>query len=103
MDRHNQKPDFFALLGYENGLVIRANTGAHKNELNERINNQSIPGPRGVISFEKGKTAFEYTLWEQVPHTTNLSGKTKKTVLPNLSEKTIPLESQGWYNAYLCH
>jgi len=102
--KHGRNPSFFALLGYENGLVIKNVLQAKRIPLSSSLNEIAAAGPRGILAFDpiKRKTAFPNYLWEINNH-----GKTIIAKLENRPAKAInePSEEivQGWFNAYLCH
>lgn len=102
-----KSPSFFALLGYENGLIIKALIEADKHAVNAKIAELTVNGPRGPIEFSaNGKTQYDNYLWE-VETTENGSLKRKniarlKTSKP-AQETPLTTETAGWFNAYLCH
>ncbi|WP_157812226.1 ABC transporter substrate-binding protein [Polaribacter sp. ALD11] len=108
---YDKVPDFFALLGYENGLVIK-NTLQQKNQsLKKSIEEINIDGPRGKINFNNpfNKTNFAHYIWDQeVDKNNNVIRKQiielPKNNLFNLAKLTEEEStSQGWFNSYLCH
>ncbi|PKV49355.1 ABC-type branched-subunit amino acid transport system substrate-binding protein [Aquimarina sp. MAR_2010_214] len=102
-----KKPDVFALLGYENGLVIKSALIQDQNNLSTAIQNISIGGPRGIINFNNdfNTTNFNHHIWE---NTFTEGSFWKRQIFKNLNKN--PLNSltgkennQGWFNTYLCH
>ncbi|NOQ70639.1 MAG: ABC transporter substrate-binding protein [Crocinitomix sp.] len=97
------KPSYFSLLGYENGLVI-ANALKKDLPLKTAIANSNATGPRGPIVFdeESKSTTFNHYLWKikdgLKEKLTKLEVHPLKT--PRQLEKADP---KGWFNAYLCH
>lgn len=106
---HQQSPDFFALLGYENGLVIKEALNQDGTSLTEAITKLKIEGPRGLINFNEktNRTAYTNYLWDI--DSQNPACPSKKIIADLPLSTAIPLEnnlgngSQGWMNAYLCH
>ena len=99
-----KNPSFFALLGYENGLIIANALKQNSGSLKTAIADTHIDGPRGPIAFdnESNSTAFDQHLWK-----INGSDKTVISKLEANPKKTDPLQedsdAKGWFNAYLCH
>jgi len=104
-------PSSFALLGYENGLMIRSALNFKANEnsttINQNIKSLNLEGPRGQISFEteNNRTEFGHYIWKIIK---SESGQ----MIREIEKKIEPIESiiipktkteNGWYNAYLCH
>lgn len=108
-DNHNKTPDCFALLGYENGLVIRETLKNDPKNIKETIENINVDGPRGTIQFnnELNRTTYKNYVWEIINNQT--SDPTKKIVDQideplNLSLADLQKSGQtGWFNSYLCH
>jgi ABC-type branched-subunit amino acid transport system substrate-binding protein len=107
IELHKKSPSIFALLGYENGLAIKAAL-SQDNELSDALKDLSIEGPRGTIDFQKGTncTSFHPHIWN-----IQLDGdKVKRNLVTTIDNEYI-LEEQitqnqpinGWFNAYLCH
>lgn len=106
---YNKTPDFFALLGYENGLIIQSALET-ENGLNlENIQAGQIDGPRGKINFDNAqrRTSFKDHLWSQ---SLNSNNEVEREIIESLDYDTNLINSenhmenaQGWYNAYLCH
>ncbi|WP_108802303.1 ABC transporter substrate-binding protein [Aquimarina sp. Aq107] len=105
--QYSKKPDFFSLLGYENGLVIKSAFLKGLHSLNQSINSTAIKGPRGEISFNNdfNKTNFNHYIWENTQpddskHIRYISNRLDKNTSNYL--KTVE-NNQGWLNTYLCH
>jgi branched-chain amino acid transport system substrate-binding protein len=116
--QHQITPSVFALLGFENGLVI-------KNVLKEKALNRSdvekcllaenvVMGPRGSLTFnpETHRTHFKHYKQELMFDKNN--GAYLKNIQEVQSDKAkdkgrkIRLanslnQENGWHNAYLCH
>lgn len=106
---YHKTPDFFALLGYENGLIIRNGFDQEGSSLRSAIEKTNIQGPRGNIAFnsELNRTAYPHYLWEISPQNEQIPLKKIKKELGIPQLETSPDQSQeetrGWFNAYLCH
>lgn len=107
--KHAKSPGFFALLGYENGLVINEALRESGKTLTKKIKEIEVKGPRGPISFneELNRTSFPNFLWKIDK---NAQNKTTRKILDkldsplNLTQNNQSEQEQaGWYNAYLCH
>ena len=106
-EKTGKKPDFFALLGYENGLIINAALNQKNSSLVTNLEKTNIDGPRGNISFNQTeqKTSFKNYIWEQY---LDADQKVKRTQNETLELNTINtnnkiINTQGWHNSYLCH
>ncbi|WP_298314141.1 ABC transporter substrate-binding protein [uncultured Aquimarina sp.] len=104
---YHKNPDFFALLGYENGLVITSALLGGPNNLNNTIQTLNIQGPRGEISFDDTfkKTNFNHYIWETSKinlsqFQRNIYKKLNKNIINSLE---ITENNPGWFNTYLCH
>lgn len=108
-NKFKKTANYFALLGYENGLVIKEALSKGEYNLIETIEQISINGPRGPIFFNKELNRTEYTnyLWENVNDP--IKGPTKRIIETlknplNMTNNSDIQEAQsGWFNAYLCH
>ena len=108
---YDKAPNFYALLGYENGLVIKNALKQNKKSLKKSIEEISIDGPRGKINFENpfNKTDFPHYIWNQDINNKNEVIRKPIKELPKINFKNLAKtteeesESQGWFNAYLCH
>ena len=98
MEEYGKEPNIFAVLGYENGLLI-------KNEIEHSVK-ENITTPRGILNINKklNRTEPKQQLWEII-----WNGKSYEYKhLNDLTDKfeTLYTESDkknGWHNAYLCH
>lgn len=99
---YNTEPSIFALLGYENGILIN----------NFFINNGSLVkndfvGPRGTINVDSisNRTTNTHYLWklkyEDGNYTSLLVQELNYKYSDNLYKDNK--EQGGWHNAYLCH
>ena len=109
-----KKPTPFALLGYENGLILNEGLqnlqgeNLNTSHLKNMLNQVSVTGPRGEIVFdtETKRTAFSHYLWEVVKEKNGYKKVKRQEV--NL-ELTTPIFNEsheqvgGWDNAYLCN
>jgi branched-chain amino acid transport system substrate-binding protein len=111
---HRQSPSIFALLGYENGLILKSimDNRIHSNTLLEEINKLQLEGPRGIIQFHPNtnRTFFNHYLFKASTNTNNTITFQKIETLKNdgsFIHKAIKnnpsSKSGGWQNAYLCH
>lgn len=102
----NKSPDFFALLGYENGLVIRSTFNKSKQEFSTIIKHLKLEGPRGVIDFNNSynRTSYDHYIWNN--ESTNQQHP-QRSIYAKLNKKTFTGSSKknntGWFNTYLCH
>ncbi len=99
-----KKPSFFALLGFENGLIIANALQNNKSPLKTAISNTKIEGPRGTIEFanETNKCLYDNYLWSI--NAANREVLTKLAKNPRQTPVRAKEENQtGWMNAYLCH
>ncbi|MCR9172212.1 MAG: ABC transporter substrate-binding protein [bacterium] len=116
-ETYGSAPSEFAVLGYENGLIIRhiieQRQSGSKSKTNEIIKKCSIDGPRGLISFDQttNRTEHEHYI---IPlnYKENAEGNSSKIhTLPSVQKKYLdevqktepPKNMGGWFNAYLCH
>lgn len=106
---YQKTPDFFALLGYENGLIIKNALLEQTNTISDVLQKLQIQGPRGTINFDNiyNKTNFDSYIWK---NTTTDSSNFDRSIEQKLSTtRTTPEFSytnediHGWYNSYLCH
>lgn len=100
LSSYSKKPSVFAMLGYENGLLI--------NDVLSSLDSGNVQqGPRGELVFdtETNRTISKHYLWRLK---TEESGYSKSIVkefrtdakkLNYLSDEDTP----NWFNAYLCH
>ena len=95
-----EKPSIFAVLGYENGLLIKHNLKT------QDFDTTTIKSPRGdlVTEAKANRTFINQRLWE-----IHWNGNSyEHTFLQNLDTTNIhddPVRednSPGWHNAYLC-
>lgn len=104
---YNKQPDFFALLGYENGLVIREALTQNERSIQDTLKAINIEGPRGPINFNENHNRTTYTnyLWEiKNDSSQGLSKKMlDKLEQPSALDTSQQNEQAGWYNSYLCH
>ncbi len=101
-EAYGKLPSVFALLGYENGLLI--------NDFLEKKTNPEeakLIGPRGSLkaSFSTKRTSFEHHLLEL-----NFKNNGYKKIIKEKMEQfqykidsTKNKQVGGWNNAYLCH
>jgi len=111
---YGKLPTVFAMLGYENGLVLNTAVQAlededlYLHELKNKLSQVSIEGPRGGVNFlsQSNRTAFKHYLWEVIKDKSAYK-KEKKLEIDLELEKPIFNESDeqvgGWQNAYLCN
>ena len=97
LQKYKKNPSVFAVLGYENALLIKQKSeGAHKEELY---------GPRGLlkINSETNRIDVQHRLWE-----INWNNKSYEYALVDSLTNSNPYDFQvsdpnsGWHNAYLC-
>ena len=105
-NKYGKQPDYFALLGYENGLII--NEFLIKKESNPKTHIHEIQteGPRGTINFNNSykKTNYDCYIWDHKFVDESNIQKNNNITLPNTFFKGTEIQShQGWFNAYLCH
>lgn len=109
---YGKPPSAFAMLGYENGLIINNalkkletnNVNSHK--LKNVLPDVKIEGPRGMISFDSeiNRTSFPHYLWELKEGVF-----IKREELESHLELTKMILNDpikqigGWHNAYLCN
>ncbi len=103
LKNYQKTPDFFALMGYENGLVIANALTQKEGTIADRISNTNIKGPRGIIRFQNQETSFENHCWNQNLNHENKVVRSKFLTLPSAPKIYQAIENQGWFNAYLCH
>ena len=102
--RFNDSPDYFSLLGYENGLVLKYTLQNESNHsIEEYIKNINISGPRGKISFDNAyRTSFYENYILTIENNNTTIKKIKKDI--ELSHTKIFEENNfGWQNSYLCY
>jgi ABC-type branched-subunit amino acid transport system substrate-binding protein len=102
---YGKTPSFFALLGYENGLILRNCLDQPSHQVNEIIEKTTIKGPRGLIAFDDNqKTQYRNYLWS-INYNESTSPKREKVEALKAARKIQSTENQdgGWFNAYLCH
>ncbi|MFT5823164.1 MAG: branched-chain amino acid transport system substrate-binding protein [Crocinitomix sp.] len=99
-----KQPTIFALLGYENGLII-ADAIRHNNlPIKKAISETIIQGPRGTIQFNETANNCIYNNYLWSIKSDNKEVLTKLPKNPIQSPKQIDQENlTGWMNAYLCH
>jgi len=112
---NGRKPDAFALLGYETGILIdkilTASNGnlCDNNRLNEKLPQIKIETPRGKLTYISGTQYFNSPLYlrEVQSHGFKLQNRIINK-MPPVSEtiENLALDSQelktGWLNPYLC-
>jgi branched-chain amino acid transport system substrate-binding protein len=114
-DKYERQPSFFALLGYENGLILSAAMGILGEEeistkkLRAALMQVEVNGPRGILKFnELKRTSFNHYM-QQV--TLQGEGYVNSIVeelpeIPGMVEEIIAtdisLNGAQWFNAYLC-
>jgi branched-chain amino acid transport system substrate-binding protein len=97
-EKYNEAPSIFALLGYENGLLV-------KQELEGA---DALEGPRGKMTVdpETNRTSYNHYIWSLKADGNNYV-KTLETELlegsNDLEQLTIEEDPISWFNAYLCH
>ena len=102
-EENGKEPSIFALLGYENALMI----------LNQLESDSERKGPRGSLSIDPktNRTNYPHYLWE-ITYENNAYNKKQKTALEenqqDVIEQVIGMvdetsNTHGWFNAYLCH
>ena len=111
-DQYDKIPSYFAMLGYENGLIIKNILEKNKHnsltnhKVKEIIPNISIEGPRGNLFFSSkiNRTSFPQYIWELEEGTyikkEKLDSQLELTKSV-LEEETV--QNHGWDNAYLCN
>ncbi len=101
-ETYGKLPSVFALLGYENGLLIKEFL-----EKKSKLEETKILGPRGSLRIDSvtRRTKFEHCLLELDFN----NGKYEKRVKEKLGKFDYNINTDGnnevggWYNAYLCH
>jgi hypothetical protein len=114
-EKHNEKPTVFALLGYESYLllseIIDKEAGSY-DAMCSTINNCTIEGPRGTITFdnETNRTFFNHYIFKTIAYDeNNFSFQQVETLkndggfLKRVLQMPVPPKLGGWHNAYLCH
>ena len=108
--KHSKTPSAFALLGYENGLLIQSllqktQTGTYP--VNEQIKTLNVEGPRGELRFdpENNRTLFNHYIWKFIKLETGGLRKEidQKLISPKYYLTQSSVKNNGWFNAYLCH
>lgn len=116
-DNHTELPSAFAMLGYENGLIIshlleKTNENMTIRSLTEAMDTLQISGPRGVIKFdnETNRTLFNHHIYKLIPNNENEIKFKRINTLENnghfikaVTSQDVPPKIGGWQNAYLCH
>ncbi len=100
--KYNNPPDFFALLGFENGLIL------HDIIFKDmKINNDPSIGPRGSMAIDNlnKRTIFNHYLWQMI---STENGYRKISVemfdlKDRSNENYTQVARSGWENAYLCY
>ena len=100
-NRYGSLPSVFAVLGYENGILI-------KNYFEDQtLSSQTLIGPRGSVSMSAHLKRTEYSFYlvqlayqndryeQQVIEKFEIDKNNKRT--------SSAVEVGGWHNAYLCH
>ena len=114
---NNDTPNIFALLGYENGLILKTileKDDSHNSyqSLLEKMEMLTAEGPRGTIFFEKNtnRTVFNHYIYKIVTNDENNFSYQKMETLKNdghfiqnILFTKPPEKLGGWHNAYLCH
>lgn len=101
-EKYNKIPSVFALLGYENGLLI-------KNFIeNKTISEETqLIGPRGSLKIDSltRRTNFDQHLLELNYKNDKYYKQIKEKLTPYQYKENSRENSQigGWHNAYLCH
>jgi len=100
-------PSIFALLGYENGLLIDrffVNSNSKTTKLTD------LKGPRGklTINHETNRTEFPNYLWMLKSNGESYRRERREMLESNEITKNMFVDksynkSDGWQNAYLCH
>jgi len=94
-NRFSKLPSIFAVLGYENGLLIQ-----------NKLENENLPhklmGPRGDLTSVSNRTNPKQYLW-QLKWFENEYNRNfvRELSVPDISINTY--EENNWYNTYLCH
>jgi len=111
---YGKLPSAFAMLGYENGLVLNSSVqdlekeNLHLYELKNKLSQVSIEGPRGDINFlsQNNRTSFTHYLWEVIKGKDTYKKEKKLEIDLELEEPTFNESAEpmrGWKNAYLCN
>lgn len=102
LQKHNKEPSVFAMLGYENGLLI----DDYLNN-NNMFSHKRILGPRGELNNFKNtgnrtisKQYLWLITWENNTYKFNFLEELKTPIKNNYLKNN---NENGWYNAYLCH
>jgi len=111
-----EHPTIFAMLGYENGLIIKkiynSKRRLSQSDICTTIENLSIDGPRGSIFFNQNTnhTVFNHYIYEISINENQKKSIKKSRILKNegcFFERAMCMEQTnqtgGWQNAYLCH
>jgi branched-chain amino acid transport system substrate-binding protein len=116
--QHQSIPSVFALLGFENGLVIHdllQNKEFKKMDAEKYLSEENkVMGPRGYLAFnaDTHRTQFNHYQQKLIYDKTNASylkkiqevqeDATKYNGKKSALTDTLDKEN-GWHNAYLCH
>lgn len=108
---HNEQPSIFSMLGYENGLIVKAILENKANDA-ETINALKTEGPRGTVFIdpETNRTVYDSHIYEIRKNDSGETEYNKKELLKNdgnfiksITKTEKPEKMGGWQNAYLCH
>ncbi|WP_417353640.1 ABC transporter substrate-binding protein [Flavobacterium alkalisoli] len=108
---HKEQPSIFSMLGYENGLIVKAILENNANDA-ETINSLKTEGPRGTVFInpETNRTIYDSHIYEIYKKDSGEAGYRKKELLKNdgnfiksIIKTEKPEKIGGWQNAYLCH
>lgn len=116
-EAYQQKPSAFSLLGYESGAAVKAlletcGTNAGFGTWTAEFNKISVEGPRGTIAFsaETNRTVYDHYIFRMTVNENAQSNlelvellKNDGDFIKNITEQTLPEQTGGWHNAYLCH
>lgn len=107
-EKHGKNPSFFALLGYENGRIIKDCQDQPAHKLNDVIEETTFIGPRGSIQFDTNRQSnYKNYLWRINYNDPKNPEREKVTTLKSTStqhkNQQVSNQNGGWFNAYLCH
>lgn len=102
--KFNHTPDYFSLLGYENGMILKYALRNESNlETDELIKNIKITGPRGKISFDNIYRTSFYENYVMTVENNNTSINKIKNDTDLDYAKIFEENNFGWHNSYLCY
>jgi len=100
-NRYGSLPSVFAVLGYENGILI-------KNYFEDQaLSSQTLIGPRGSVSVSADlkRTEYSFYLVQLIYQNDRYEQQVieKFEIEKNSKSISSTVEVGGWHNAYLCH